>query len=284
METGTLAILIFFASHWVLSVFCQTFFLHRYGAHRMFTMSKGWERFFHLLTYVSQGASYLNPRGYAILHRQHHAFSDTADDPHSPRNFGNPFTMMWHTKHRYDAYAYDRERPEPRFEGGVPEWPALDRLGQSWPMRFAWLAGYTAFYVAFASAWWHWLLLPAHFVMGPIHGAIVNWCGHRYGYRNYDNGDDSRNTLAFDFVTLGELFQNNHHKFGMSPNFAARWFEVDPAYQVMRALAAVGVIDLGERPQEMRFPVRGGAAVAAAGQSSSPTGSRCSSQDSRAAE
>jgi stearoyl-CoA desaturase (Delta-9 desaturase) len=256
METGTLAILIFFAAHWVLSVFCQTFFLHRYGAHRMFTMSKGWERFFHLLTYLSQGASYLNPRGYAILHRQHHAFSDTEQDPHSPRNFSNPMAMMWHTKHRYDAYAYDRERPEPRFEGGTPEWPALDRLGQSWPMRIAWLAAYTAFYVAFATTWWHWLLLPMHYVMGPIHGAIVNWCGHRYGYRNYDNGDDSRNTLVFDFVTLGELFQNNHHKFGMSPNFAARRFEVDPAYVVMRVLHAVGIIDLGERPQTMRFPMR----------------------------
>ena len=59
-------ILTFFFAHWFLCVFCQTFFLHRYGAHRMFTMSQGWERFFHLLTYVSQGPSYLHPRGYAI--------------------------------------------------------------------------------------------------------------------------------------------------------------------------------------------------------------------------
>jgi stearoyl-CoA desaturase (Delta-9 desaturase) len=80
--------------------------------------------------------------------------------------------------------------------------------------------------------------------MGPIHGAIVNWCGHKYGYTNFDNGDRSRNTLVFDFVTLGELFQNNHHKFGMSPNFAVRWFELDPTYQVMRVLALLGIIDM----------------------------------------
>src|SRR4026208_874857 len=91
-------ILAFFVTHWLLSVFCQTFFLHRYGAHRMFTMSKGWERFFHLLTYVAQGSSYLNPRGYAILHRQHHAYSDTEQDPHSPLNFRSVVPMMWHTK------------------------------------------------------------------------------------------------------------------------------------------------------------------------------------------
>src|SRR3954451_5125026 len=112
----------------------------------MFTMSKWGERFFHLLTYVTQGPSYLNPRVYAILHRQHHAFSDTPNDPHSPTNFTNVFTMMLHTTGRYDAYAYHREEPEARFLGGTPEWPALDRLGQSWVGRIAWGALYTAFY------------------------------------------------------------------------------------------------------------------------------------------
>jgi stearoyl-CoA desaturase (delta-9 desaturase) len=254
MPSGLLPILAFFVGHWMLSVFCQTFFLHRYGAHRMFTMSKGWERFFHALTYVSQGPSYLNPRGYAILHRQHHAFSDTPKDPHSPTNYSNAVTMMLSTKHRYDAYAYNREQPEARFLGGYPEWPALDKLGQSWAMRIAWGALYTLFYVHFATAWWMFLLLPAHYVMGPIHGAIVNWCGHCYGYRNFDNGDVSRNTLVFDFLTLGELFQNNHHKYGMSPNFAARWFEIDPCWQVMRVLSLVRIIDLGDAPQMMRYP------------------------------
>ena len=91
-------------------------------------------------------------------------------------------------------------------------------------------------------------LLPFHFVMGPMHGAIVNWCGHRYGYRNFDSDDVSRNTLVVRLAHLGELFQNNHHKFGMSPNFAARWFEIDPTYQVMRALALVGIIDMGKSP------------------------------------
>jgi stearoyl-CoA desaturase (delta-9 desaturase) len=246
-------IIAFFVLHWQLSVFSQTFFLHRYGAHRMFTMSKGWERFFYLFTYVTQGSSFLVPRGYAVLHRMHHAFSDTEKDPHSPRNYTNAMSMMLDTKHKYDGFAYNRVEPEARFKGGYPEWPLVDKLGQSWVMRVVWGAAYTLFYMKFVTAPWMWALLPFHFVMGPIHGAIVNWGGHKYGYKNFDNGDDSRNTLIFDFLTAGELFQNNHHKFGMSPNFAARKFELDPTYIAIRIFSALGIIDT-TGAQKIRYP------------------------------
>ena len=57
----------------------------------------------------------------------------------------------------------------------------------------------------------------------------------------------------FDFVTLGELFQNNHHNFAMSPNFAARRFELDPTYPVIRLFAALGIINL-TGAQQIRYP------------------------------
>jgi stearoyl-CoA desaturase (delta-9 desaturase) len=249
-----MAIALFFIGHWTLSVFFQTFFLHRYGAHRMFTMSKRMERFFYLCTYITQGSSFLNPRGYALLHRMHHAYSDTAKDPHSPRNYSNVVAMMNDTRKRYHDLAYRLVEPEARFEGGYPEWPLLDAIGRKWVMRLAWGALYTLFYIRFATHAWMFALLPAHYVMGPIHGAIVNWCGHRYGYRNFHGADDSKNTLIFDFLTLGELFQNNHHRFGMSPNFAARWFEVDPTWVVIRVFAALGMIHLDPKYQRMRWP------------------------------
>ncbi|MET0342108.1 MAG: acyl-CoA desaturase [Polyangiales bacterium] len=249
-----MVIAVFFLAHWQLSVFCQSFFLHRYGAHKQFTMSKGWERFFHLLTYVSQGSSFLSPRGYAILHRMHHAYSDTEQDPHSPHFSTNALTMMLKTKHKYDDYAYDRVKPEARFDGNCPSWPFIDKLGQSWAMRILWMAGYAGFYVAFAPSPWLYILVPVHWVMGPMHGAIVNWAGHKYGYQNFDNGDLSRNTLPLDFLTAGELFQNNHHKYAMSPNFAARRFEVDPTYAVIRLLAATRIITL-KGGQRVRYPV-----------------------------
>jgi stearoyl-CoA desaturase (delta-9 desaturase) len=93
--------------------------------------------------------------------------------------------------------------------------------------------------------------------MGPVHGAIVNWCGHKYGYRNFDtpHGDKSRNTLVFDFLTWGELFQNNHHARGMSPNFAARWFEIDPAWLVIKPLVWLGVLQLAPSKKTTTEPL-----------------------------
>lgn len=239
-----MAIAAFFIGHWLLCVFFQTFFQHRYGAHKQFTMSKRWERFFHLVTYLAQGSSFLDPRGYAILHRMHHAYSDGPKDPHSPQNHAGLFSMMWATKTTYEDITYRRVEPEARFAKDVPEWPTLDRFAKTKVSLVLWLGLYTAFYVAFATHWWMYLLLPFHFMMGPIHGSIVNWCGHRYGYRNFESKDVSRNTLVFDFLTLGELFQNNHHHHAMRPNFGARWFEIDPTYFVIRTLALAGVIRL----------------------------------------
>ena len=239
-----MAILVFFVIHWQLSVLFQSFFLHRYGAHRQFTMSKGWERFFHLLTWFIQGPSYLSPRAYAIMHRMHHAFSDTAKDPHSPIHQPNLLQMMWRTKHQYADLKYRRVAPEPRFDGGYPEWKLLDETLSGWTASVAWGTLITLVYIAFASHWWLFLLLPFHWTLGPVHGAIVNYCGHKIGYRNYDSTDNSKNTLILDFLTMGELFQNNHHKWGQSPNFAVRWFELDPTYQFVRLLGWLRIIDL----------------------------------------
>jgi len=171
----------------------------------------------------------------------------------APRLYPTDRVVYITTKGRYDDFAYDRVNPDPRFGYATPSWPLVDRLGQSWPLRLAWVLGYTLFYVKFATAPWMYALLPFHFIMGPVHGAIVNWCGHKYGYQNFENGDKSRNTLVFDFLTAGELFQNNHHKFGMSPNFAARWFEIDPTYVAIRVFAALGIIKY-KGGQRMRYP------------------------------
>jgi len=246
-SSSVIPIVLFFLLHWWGSVLMQTFFLHRYASHGMFRLSKGWERFFHALTYVTQGSSYLVPSAYAYLHRAHHAYSDTEKDPHTPHLYKDVFTMMWQTKRQYSALVTHEAEPEARFQGHVPSWPALDRFGDSTGSRLGWGVLYTVYYLAFAPHWAFLLLLPVHYLMGPVHGAIVNWAGHKYGYRNYGTRDKSRNVVPWDVFTLGELFQNNHHRHAQSINFGQRWWELDPAHSFVRLLGVLGIADLGQK-------------------------------------
>jgi stearoyl-CoA desaturase (delta-9 desaturase) len=177
------------------------------------------------------------------MHRLHHAYSDTEKDPHSPHYFRSMFRMMMKTKDRYLDLLMHRVEPEKGFDKNIPEWRILDKLAELWTPRIGWGVVYTLYYVAFAPAWYYYLLLPIHYLMGPIHGAIVNWFGHTQGYVNFkDTGDKSRNTIPFDFVALGELFQNNHHKYPSRPNFAVRFFEFDPTYPILKVMNWLGII------------------------------------------
>jgi stearoyl-CoA desaturase (delta-9 desaturase) len=239
-------ILIFFVAHWYLSLFSQTFYLHRYSAHKMFTMNKFWEKFFYLFTYITQGASYLTPRPYAIMHRLHHAYSDTEKDPHSPHFFKEVMSMMKYTYKIFSGIHNNEFKVDSKFDRNFPEWKSVDYLANTWGSRLFFGTGYVLFYINFATNWWMYLLLPIHFLMGPVHGAIVNWAGHKYGYRNFNENDQSKNTLIFDFLMLGELFQNNHHHAGSRPNFAAKWWEIDPVYPIIILLDKVRIIKLAK--------------------------------------
>jgi stearoyl-CoA desaturase (Delta-9 desaturase) len=240
-----IAILIFFLLHWFLSLFFHSFFLHRYASHQMYTTNKGWEKTFYLLTWFVQGSSFLVPRPYAVMHRMHHTFSDTEKDPHSPHFFKDILDMMMNTVKIFRSFLTGKNLPDPEFTREyIPVWHKLDKFGHNIITRLAFGAAYTTFYIVFAPSLWWFLLLPIHFMMGPVQGAIVNWFGHKYGYSNFDNGDHSKNTTPFGVIMMGELFQNNHHKYKNSPNFAQRWFEFDPTFMVMRVLNFAGIIRL----------------------------------------
>lgn len=238
-------VLLFFLLHWFLSLFFHSFFLHRYASHQMYTTTKGWEKTFYFLTWFVQGSSFLVPRAYGVMHRMHHAYSDTEKDPHSPHFFTDIWQMMWSTARIFRAFNRGEKLPEQQFTSEyLPVWSKLDRIGHNIITRLLFGLGYIAFYIYFAPSVWWFLLLPLHFLMGPVQGAIVNWCGHKYGYSNYDNGDHSKNSTPFGILLMGELFQNNHHYDKNNVNFARKWFEFDTTYIIMRGLNKIGVIKL----------------------------------------
>lgn len=237
-------IFLFFTALWYLSLFSQTFFQHRYAAHGAFTMSRGWERFFFVFAYITQGSSYMSPKAYAIMHRLHHAYTDTERDPHSPSYSKHVFAMMWRTRTIYRGIFKETLEVEERFTKNVPEWRGFDQWANSGISRLLWVVAYVGIFIWLASAAWLYLLLPIVITMGAFHGAIINWFAHKYGYKNYALRNTSENLFSVDILMLGESYHNNHHKYPASINFGKRWHEIDPVYPVIRLLAWMRVIKL----------------------------------------
>lgn len=244
----------FFLIHWYGSLFFQTFFLHRYASHQMFTMSPFWEKVFYVLTWVFQGSNYLSPYGYGVMHRMHHAYADTEKDPHSPKYDETIFRMMWKTKTIYSDINTGKMEVDNRFTDGAPQWKSFDFFARSWVSRLMWVAFYVGVYALFADAWWLWLFLPIQFLLSPIHGAIINWFAHKYGYRNFKVGDTSTNFLPFDFLMMGESYHNNHHKNGDRANFGGvRWHEIDPTYLFIRLFAKLKIIRMKDTSKSAKI-------------------------------
>lgn len=232
----------FFILHWYFSLFCQTFFLHRYAAHNMFVMNKFWERFFYVFTMICQGSSYLSARAYGILHRLHHEYADTDKDPHSPQHSKSVMDMMWKTYKVYAAVYYNTEPVEEKFTKNIPSWYKFDAFAGSWPVRLFWAAFYITFYILFATHWWMYLLLPIHFFMGPVHGVIINWYAHKFGYKNFSTDNTSVNLMPVDVLMMGEGYHNNHHKHPGRSRFSSKWYEFDVTYLIIRVLNFVRVL------------------------------------------
>jgi len=167
-------IIIFFIAHWYLSLFSQSFLQHRYASHRAFTMNKFWERFFYIFAYITQGSSYMSARVYGILHRMHHAFADTDRDPHSPKYFSNFYSMMTHTRKVFGRIRDNSMVVEERFKHNLPDWPAMDKWGQSYANRIMFSLFYIGFYIVFAPYWWLYFLILIYILMGPVQGNIIN--------------------------------------------------------------------------------------------------------------
>ncbi|MBA3827989.1 MAG: acyl-CoA desaturase [Taibaiella sp.] len=239
-------ILIFFIALWYSSLFFQSFFQHRYGAHVAFKMSKGWERFFFIFTYITQGSSYMSPRAYAIMHRMHHAYTDTEKDPHSPSFSSNIFSMMWRTRNIYKEIFEGTMEIEPQFTKNLPEWPAFDKWANSSVSRLLWIGVYVALFIHFATSPWLFLLLPVVMAMGAFHGAVINWFAHKYGYINFKLKNTSHNLFSIDILMLGESYHNNHHKHPSNINFGKRWHEIDPIYPIIRLLNWLRIIKIAK--------------------------------------
>lgn len=128
--------------HWYLSIFVQSFFYHRYSAHRHFKMTMFCERIFFILSWLIQGFGYMSPTTYGVMHRLHHANTDKTQDPHSPVNNSNIFKLYKDTVRNYIQILKQRVTLSPQFYKQIPHWKSFDELATSKYSRYIWLTAY----------------------------------------------------------------------------------------------------------------------------------------------
>jgi hypothetical protein len=65
---------------------------------------------------------------------------------------------------------------------------------------------------------------------------------HVFGKRVFDTADDSRNSMIFALVTMGEGWHNNHHHHPGSAAQGFRWWQLDFSYYALLILEKIGIV------------------------------------------
>ena len=210
-------------------VFFITAGYHRYFSHRSYKLPR-WAQF--LMGLGGTTALQKGPLWWAAHHRDHHKYSDTEQDVHSPiRGFWWSH-VGWILCDRFSATDEDRIRDFAKF-------PEL-----RWLNRNDWVGWVGLAAASFAIAGWSGLVVG--FGVSTIlvwHGTfLVNSMAHVVGVRRFVTSDTSRNSFWIAFLTNGEGWHNNHHHYQASARQGFRWYEWDPSYYVLWLLSKVGIV------------------------------------------
>ena len=93
----------------------------------------------------------------------------------------------------------------------------------------------------------------------------INTVNHLWGTRRFNTIDQSRNNALTAFFAVGEGWHNNHHRYQRAARNGFYWWEFDPTFWVVRAMAVVGLAwDLQPVPDRVYKEAAARAPVSAA--------------------
>jgi stearoyl-CoA desaturase (delta-9 desaturase) len=234
-------------------LFCVTYFgrmflitagYHRYFSHRSYRMGRIPQ---FLMAFGAETSAQKGVLWWAAHHRNHHQFSDTERDVHSPRKGFWWSHVGWILCDRYKSYDPERIRDFGRF----PELVFID--------RHDWIAPWALGLACFAIGGWSGLVVGffASTVLLWHTTFLVNSAAHVFGRRRYDTSDTSRNSLIIALLTGGEGWHNNHHHYQASARQGFFWWEIDTTYYGLKVLSWLGIVkDLRRPPERVRRPDR----------------------------
>jgi stearoyl-CoA desaturase (delta-9 desaturase) len=241
-----------FIGLWAVSHFVRaiglTLIFHRYLAHRAFRINRV-ARF--VWTLIGTAAMQKGPLWWAGHHVNHHRYADRDGDPHSPAISGFYYA---HIGWFLNDTRHDRlppTNPVIRDFSKDPEIAWLERCYFFPPLLLA-----AALYLAGGLPWVVWgFCLPT---MTLAHATFaINTVNHLSGSRRFETRDESRNNAFTAFFAAGEGWHNNHHRYQRAARNGFYWWEFDPTWYVIRAMAAVGLVwDIQPVPERIYAEAR----------------------------
>lgn len=203
---------------------------HRYFSHRTYKTSRVFQ---FLLACLGCSAMQKGPLWWSAHHRDHHRYSDSEDDPHSPV----AYSFWW--AHIGWVLDEDNEGTQVHKVRDLSRFPEL-----RWLNREHWVPGIVLAVACFLIGGWSGLVWG--FLISTVllyHGVFaVNSICHIFGSKRYETKDESRNNLLVAILTLGEGWHNNHHYYQSSANQGFFWWEIDISYYIIRMLGWVGLV------------------------------------------
>ncbi|MGH8597958.1 MAG: DesA family fatty acid desaturase [Gammaproteobacteria bacterium] len=228
-----------------------TIYLHRHQAHRAVDLHPVVALSFRTWLWLTTG---MTTKNWTAVHRKHHAFVETPDDPHSPQVLGIR-RVLWQGAELYRLEAKKVETRAKYGHGTPTDWLERhvfchDRLGVSVML----VANVGLFGAIGISIWAVQMAWIPFFAAGVINGAA-----HWRGYRNFATADNSTNLTPWGILIGGEELHNNHHAFASSARFAVKPWEFDLGWcyiQMLRALRLATVKKLAPRLRVDRAKAR----------------------------
>jgi stearoyl-CoA desaturase (delta-9 desaturase) len=206
---------------------------HRLLTHRGFKTSKPVEYF---LTLCGTLALESGPIQWVSTHRIHHAFTDTPDDPHTPRE------GFWWAHIGWIFVGTAQHHDELTLKRYVPD--LLKDRFHLWLSRWYFLPMIILGLVLFAIGGWSMVLWGVFLrtVFGLHVTWLVNSATHIWGRRRFDTRDDSTNNFIVGILAFGEGWHNNHHAHPTSARHGLAWYEIDVNWHTIYALEKLGLI------------------------------------------
>lgn len=226
-----------------ITVLTVTLYLHRSQAHRGVDFHPVLNHFFRFWSWLTTG---MVTREWVAIHRKHHAFCETENDPHSPQTHGIAKVLF----HGVDLYRQEAFKPETieKYGVGTPDdW--IERNLYRWEaLGPALLFGVDfALFGSIGITFW-----ALQMIWIPFFAAgVINGLGHWWGYRNFDTPDTSTNLTPWGILLGGEELHNNHHAFPSSAKFALAWFEFDIGWQLLRLLRVLRLASIRKVAPEL---------------------------------